>query len=163
MATVTVLTFATSEAAADTLAILWHRHAEHLITLHDAVVVSWKYGSPRPDRTPLDLTRVGLLGGVCCGLIVGSVMQVPMFGLFAGAALGALGGWMRTSGISDELVTGVCQCIGEGSSALLLMTTNSTLDRVPVALKMVQIELPWQVACGCTLAWRRVLSSLQPS
>ena len=163
MATVTVLTFATAEAAADTLTILCHRHAEQLITLHDAVVVSWKYGSAQPERRRGDLTRVGLLSGVCLGAIVGSVMQVPMFGMIAGAALGALGGWMRTCGIGDDLVTGVCQCIGEGSSALLLISTNSTLDRVPVALKMVQVEMPWQAACACTPAWRRALSSLQPS
>ena len=163
VATVTVLTFATPEAAAQTLTILCHRHAEHLITLHDAVVVSWKYGSAGPERASADLRDVGLLGGMCCGILVGSMMQVPLFGLIIGAALGTLGGWMRACGIGDELVTGVCRYIGEGSSALLLMTTDSTLDRVPVALKMVQVEMPWQHACGCAPAWRRVLSSLQPS
>ena len=93
MATVTVLKSPTVEGAEDILHRIQDLQKQHLITLHDAAIVSWPVGKKSPQtRQLVDLVGVGMVGGMFWGLLFGLIFFTPLFGMAIGAAFGALGG-----------------------------------------------------------------------
>jgi uncharacterized membrane protein len=142
MATVTVLKFATAEGAEEALTHIQRLQAQHLITLHDAAIVSWPADRSAPKTTQLvNLVPTGALGGMFWGMLFGLIFAVPFFGLAIGGAFGALGGAFRDYGIDDNFIKGVRGAVTPGTSALFLMTTDAVLDRVAKAMKVTDFEI----------------------
>ena len=142
MATVTVLKFSTAEGAGDALERIQDLQAKHLITLHDAAIVSWAHGTKGPvTRQLVDLVKYGALGGMFWGMLFGVIFFTPLFGMAVGAAVGALGGTFRDYGIDDEFIQRVRGAVTVGTSALFLMTSEAVLDRVASAMKDRKFEV----------------------
>ena len=141
MATVTVLRFTTATGAEDALGDVQALQKQHLITLHDAAIVSWPAGQQAPrTRQLVDLVTSGL-SGMFWGILFGLIFVTPLFGLALGGAVGAIGGALRDYGIDDEFIQSLRGAVTPGTSALFLMTSGAVLDRVAEALKGHDFEI----------------------
>jgi uncharacterized membrane protein len=142
MTTVTVLKFPTSAGAEDALTHIQRLQKQHLITLHDAAIVSWPRDQQAPKtRQLVNLVSSGALSGMFWGILFGLIFVTPFFGLALGGAVGAIGGAFRDYGIDDDFIKGVRGAVTPGTSALFLMTSDAVLDRVVKAMKGTEFEL----------------------
>jgi uncharacterized membrane protein len=142
MATITVLKFDNAEGAGEALDTVQSLSKQHLITLHDAAIVTWPEGKKKPKTKQLaNLAGVGALDGAFWGMLFGLIFFVPFFGMAVGAAMGALSGKFADYGIDDDFIKSVQNQVTEGTSALFLMTSDAVMDKVADAFKDVEFEL----------------------
>ena len=142
MATVTVLKFSTAQGAGETLGQIQELQKRHLITLHDAAIVTWPNEASGPEtRQLVDLVKQGALGGMFWGMLFGLIFVTPLFGMALGAAVGAIGGRFRDYGIDDEFIKKIRGSVTVGTSALFLMTSDAVLEHVAKALKYSDFEI----------------------
>ena len=74
-------------------------------------------------------------------MLFGLLFFMPFLGLAIGAATGALAGHFSDYGIDDKFIKEVRSEITEGTSALFLLTSDATVDKVQDAFKDTQMEL----------------------
>ncbi|GHH69526.1 membrane protein [Kitasatospora indigofera] len=130
-ATLTVWRFPTATGADEALETLKRLQRQEVIKVEDGAVVSWPAGARKPRTRHLsDMTGMGALGGVFWGFLLGAIFFVPVLGMAAGAASGALGGHLANLGIDDSFVQQVREKVTPGSSAVLVLTTDAVLDRI---------------------------------
>jgi uncharacterized membrane protein len=142
MAALTVWKFETVEGAGQALGILEGLSKQQLITIEDAAIVYWENGKKKPkNHQAHSLTGAGALGGAFWGMLFGLIFFVPFFGLIVGAAAGALAGHFSDYGIDDKFIKEVQSEVTEGTSALFLLTSDATVDKVEEAFKDTQMEL----------------------
>ncbi len=142
MATLTAWAFPGVGDAERTIETLKALQAQQLITIHDAAVVSWEVGKPKPKTRQLNnLAAAGALGGTFWGMLFGLIFFVPLLGAAIGAGIGALTGAMTDVGIDDNFINGVKQRVTPGTSALFLLSSDAVIDRVRDALAGSQAEL----------------------
>ena len=142
MTTITVLKFSTEGGAEEALEVIQDLARKHLISLQDAVIVSWPVGKKKPGTKQLhNLAGAGALQGAFWGMLLGLIFFIPLFGMVVGAAMGALAGTFSDMGIDDEFVKSTREKVTEGTSALFLMTSEAVLDRVAEAMKGLDFEL----------------------
>jgi uncharacterized membrane protein len=142
MANLTVWKFSTADGAEQAFAKLQGLQKEHLIGIVDAALVSWPTGKKKPKtRQAANLTAFGALDGAFWGMLFGLIFFIPLVGLAVGALAGALSGHFRDYGIDDGFIKTVREKITEGTSALFLLTSEVTLDKVEDAFKDEKMEL----------------------
>ena len=142
MATLSVLKFKTAGGAEQTLDIIKSLSKQQLITLQDAAIVTWPTGKKKPKTQQLtNMAGAGALSGAFWGMLFGLIFFVPLFGLAVGAAMGALSGSFVDVGIDDDFIKSMRASIKEGTSALFLLTSDATVDKVAEAMKSVEFEL----------------------
>ena len=74
-------------------------------------------------------------------MLFGILFFVPIAGLAAGTALGALTGSLAKVGIDDDFIKSVRSKVTEGTSALFLLTSDAVKDRVVDAMKQFDLEI----------------------
>ena len=142
MTTLTVLKFDTAKGAENELEIIENLSKKQLIELQDAAIVTWPVGKKKPNTKHLtDLTGVGALSGAFWGMLFGLIFFIPLLGLVAGAAIGAISGSMTHIGIDEDFIKSIRSKVTEGTSALFLMTTDAVEDKVVEAMKQTKFEL----------------------
>jgi uncharacterized membrane protein len=142
MATISVLKFATADGAQQGLDTVQDLQKQHVITLHDAAIVTWPEGKKKPKTKQLaNLAGIGALDGAFWGMLFGLIFFVPLFGMAVGAAMGALSGKFADYGIDDDFIKQVRGEVTEGTSALFLMTSDAVRDRVAEAAKGLDFEI----------------------
>jgi uncharacterized membrane protein len=142
LATVTVLKFASADGANNALGLIQLLQKQQMIKLYDAAIVSWPPGKKGPRTKQLvDLVGIGAMSGMFWGLLFGLIFVNPLFGMAAGAAMGALAGSFRDYGIDDEFIKSIRTQVTEGTSALFLMTSDAVLDRVVDQMKSMKFEI----------------------
>ena len=142
MTTVTVLKFATAAGAGEALEVITRLQKQHLITLHDAAIVSWPADRKAPKTKQLvDLVAAGSIGGLFWGMLFGLIFITPLFGMVVGSAVGAIGGAFRDYGIDDNFIRSIRGAVTPGSSALFLMTSDAVLDRVVKSMQSLKFEI----------------------
>ncbi|MDY9925334.1 DUF1269 domain-containing protein [Methanosarcina sp.] len=142
MATLTVLKFETAEGAEKALEVVKDLSKQHLISLHDAAIVTWPEGKKKPKTEQLtNLTGAGALSGAFWGMLFGLIFFIPIFGMVVGATMGAMTGSMTDVGINDEFIKSIRGKVTEGTSALFLMTSDAVKDRVAEAARGMNFEL----------------------
>lgn len=142
MATFSVLKFETPDGAEQALSTIQDLTRQQLIKLHDAAVVTWPTGKKKPKTRQLhNVAAIGAFGGAFWGMLFGILFFVPLLGMAMGAAMGALTGSLRDVGINDDFIKDCRDKITEGTSALFLMTTDATQDKVVDAMKQHQFEI----------------------
>ena len=142
MATISVLKFATADGAQQGLDTVQDLQKQHVITLHDAAIVTWPAGKKKPKTQQLtSMAGVGALSGAFWGMLFGLIFFVPLFGMAIGAAMGALSGSFTDVGIDDDFIKSVRHKVTEGTSALFLLTSNAVEDKVAEAFKGHKFEL----------------------
>ena len=142
MAALTVWKFDTVEGAGAALSKLESLSKQQLVTIEDSAIVYWETGKKKPKtHQAQSLTGAGALGGAFWGMLFGLIFFIPFFGLAVGAAVGALAGHFSDYGIDDKFIKEVQSEVTEGTSALFLLTSDSTVDKVQDAFKDTQMEL----------------------
>ena len=142
MATITVLKFPTPEGADAALDLVQSLTKQHLITLHDAAIVTWPEGAKKPKTKQLaNMAGIGALDGAFWGMLFGLIFFVPLLGAAVGAGMGALFGSMTDVGIDDDFIKSVKDKVTEGTSGLFLMTSDAVTDRVADAFKEIDFEI----------------------
>lgn len=140
--TLTVWKFETPEGAGAALEKLQELSKQQLIKVQDAAIVTWPQGSKGPKTRQMASTAgAGALGGAFWGLLFGLIFFVPLLGMAVGAAMGALAGHFADYGIDDSFIKSVRDQVTEGTSALFLMSSDATIDRVSEAMKGSGMEL----------------------
>ena len=142
MTTLTVLKFGTPTGAEQVLGVISDLQKQHLITLHDAAIVSWPEGKKKPKTRQLtNMAAAGALSGAFWGMLFGLIFLIPLFGLAIGASMGSITGSFADVGIDDNFIKSVRDQVHEGDSALFLMTSGAVVDRVADALKNYKFEV----------------------
>ncbi|NLU84689.1 DUF1269 domain-containing protein [Rhodococcus sp. HNM0569] len=140
--TLTVWKFPTASGADTAVATLEDLQKHRLITVHDAAVVSWPADAKKPKTRQLhSLAGAGALGGAFWGLLFGFVFFVPLIGAAVGAGIGAVTGALTDVGIDDDFIDGLKEKITPGTSALFVLTSDATLDRVHEEFHGQSLEL----------------------
>lgn len=76
------------------------------------------------------LVGTGALGGSFWGLLIGMLFWAPWLGMAIGAAAGAVAGGMSDVGVDDDFIKEVGENIEPGHSALFLLVSEATPDKV---------------------------------
>ncbi|MGW5381266.1 DUF1269 domain-containing protein [Nocardia sp. NPDC003963] len=129
--TLTVWKFPTADGAENAVATLEDLQRRQLVTIHDAAVLSWPEGAKRPETRQLrSLAGIGALSGAFWGLLFGLLFFVPLLGAAVGAGMGAVSGSLTDVGIDDKFIADLKDKVTPGTSALFVLTSDTTLDRV---------------------------------
>lgn len=103
---------------------------EHLLKLEDAAVVIRKQDGKVKVNQATSLVGVGALGGSFWGLLIGLLFMAPWLGLAVGAVTGAIAGKSTDFGIDDKFIKEVGETVEPGQSALFLLVSDVTPDKV---------------------------------
>ncbi len=142
MASLTVWKFDTIEGAGEALKKLESLSKQQLVTIEDSAIVYWEPGKEKPKTYQAQsLTGMGALGGAFWGMLFGLIFFIPLFGMAVGAAIGALAGHYSDYGIDDKFIKEVQSEVTEGTSALFLLTSDATVDKVEDAFEGTQMTL----------------------
>ncbi|MGA9872999.1 MAG: DUF1269 domain-containing protein [Rhodococcus sp. (in: high G+C Gram-positive bacteria)] len=140
--TLTVWKFPTATGAQTAVDTLRDLQKQELVTVHDGAVVSWPDGAKKPKTQQLnDLTGAGALGGAFWGLLFGLLFFIPLLGAAIGAGVGALSGSLADVGIDDDFIASIKDKVTPGTSALFVLTSDATPDRVHEAFAGQSAEL----------------------
>jgi uncharacterized membrane protein len=108
------------------------------VSVDDAALVTWPPGHRKPSTATLgSLNGRGRLWGGSWGVLLALIFLVPIAGPTLGAAAGAVAGSLADFGIADDFVKCVREDVGPGTSALLVVTTQPSADRLADALAAV--------------------------
>ena len=103
---------------------------EQLITLDDAAVVVRNLDGKVKVKQAVNLVGAGTVGGAFWGMLIGLLFWMPWLGLAIGAITGAISGKLSDYGINDDFINEVSQTIEPGGSALFLLISKWTEDKV---------------------------------
>lgn len=108
---------------------------QEVITLQDAAVVV-RHGDGKPKvKQATSLVGAGALGGAFWGMLIGLLFFAPWLGLAIGAVTGAIAGKFTDTGIDDKFIKDVAETIQPGHSALFLLVSKVTMDKVQPTLE----------------------------
>jgi len=140
--TLSVLKFDDPSGADWVLLALQGMQARQLISLEDAAVVSWPEDRKKPQtRQMSSMAGTGALGGAFWGFLFGLIFFIPLLGMAMGAAMGGLSGALADVGIDDDFIKQVREKVTPGTSALFVLTSGATDDRVIEELKQYDFEI----------------------
>jgi uncharacterized membrane protein len=135
MSDLIVLAFDTETGAQEMRETLVRLQKQKIVTLEDAAVVVRKQDGKVKVKQAVSLVGAGALGGAFWGLLIGLIFWMPWLGLAIGAASGALAGGLTDTGVDDEFIKEVGETIEPGHSALFLLVSQSTPDKLEAELK----------------------------
>ena len=137
MSDLIVLAFDTETGAQEMRDTLVELQKQKIITLEDAAVVVRKQDGKVKVKQAVSLVGAGALGGAFWGLLIGLIFWMPWLGLAIGAASGALAGGLTDVGVDDKFIKQVGETIEPGHSALFLLVSQSTPDKLEEELKNI--------------------------
>jgi uncharacterized membrane protein len=107
-------------------------------TVDDAALVTWPPGHRKPSTATLGgLSGPGRLWGGSWGVLLALIFLVPIAGPTFGAAAGAVAGSLSDFGIADDFVKRIRDEVGPGTSALFVVTSQTSAERLTAALETV--------------------------
>jgi len=107
-------------------------------TVDDAALVTWPPGHRKPSTATLgSLSGPGRLWGGSWGVLLALIFLVPIAGPTFGAAAGAVAGSLSDFGIADDFVKRIRDEVGPGTSALFVVTSQTSAERLTAALETV--------------------------
>lgn len=141
MSELLVFAYDTETGAGDAINRVLELQKQQYITLADAASVIRKPDGKVKIKQANNLVGVGALGGAFWGMLFGLLFLMPWLGLAIGAISGAIGGKMADVGIDDKFIKEVGATIEPGNSALFLMVTRMTEDKVVTELAATGAKL----------------------
>ena len=108
---------------------------QEVISLQDAAVVVRTEDGKTKVKQVTSLTGAGALGGAFWGMLIGLLFFAPWLGLAIGAVTGAIAGKFTDTGIDDKFIKEVGDTIEPGHSALFLLVSKVTMDKVQPTLE----------------------------
>jgi uncharacterized membrane protein len=142
MTAFTVWKFETPDGADHAVALLEDAADDQLLKLLDHAVVSWPAGAKHPTiKEGHREVKRGAGWGAFWGLLFGALFTIPVLGVAAGTAIGALSKATSQLGISHEQLESIREAVTEGTSALFLITEEGNLDRLGERFRGVNMKL----------------------
>ena len=129
MSDLIVIGFPDEFKADEVLIALRRLELDYLIDLEDAAIVVRNQDGKVRVKQSQELVASGALSGGFWGLLIGLMFLEPLLGIL-GAAVGALSGALTDIGIDDNFIRELGDTIEPGTSALFILVTKSTPDRV---------------------------------
>jgi uncharacterized membrane protein len=137
----TVWRFDGPQAAADALPRLEALVAVDGARVSDAALISWPVGRRKPSAHTLgSLTGPGELWGGFWGIVLGLVFLTPLAGPSFGAAAGAVAGSLTDFGVADDMVKVVRDAVTPGTSALFVLSSRTSADRLATELGGLDVQ-----------------------
>jgi len=134
MTDMVVLAFDTEDGAEQGRNKLIELNNQYMLNLVDAVQVV-RHADGKVKVKPLrSLTGVAAMGGAFWGLLFGLLFFMPVFGVAVGAVSGAIAGHFSTYGLGKDFLKQIEDAVKPGTSALAILATNVTVDKVVQAL-----------------------------
>jgi uncharacterized membrane protein len=134
MSSLLVFAFSDEGGANRMIADMQSLQKQQLIEISDAATVIRKPDGKIKINQAHSLVGTGALGGAFWGMLIGLLFFMPWLGMAVGAITGALAGKLSDYGIDDSFIKEVGVTIRPGHSALFLMVTSMTEDKVIEAL-----------------------------
>jgi len=130
MSDLIVLAFDNETGAGEMRDELIKLQKQQVIELQDAAIVIRKQNGKPKVKQVSSLAGAGALGGAFWGLFIGLLFFAPWLGLAIGAVTGAVAGGLTDVGIDDNFIKEVGNTIEPGHSALFLLISKITPDKV---------------------------------
>ena len=141
MSDLIVLTFKNETGAAEMRDTLVSLQKQKIVTLEDAAVVVRRQDGKVKVKQAVNLVGAGALGGAFWGMLIGLLFLAPWLGLAIGAATGALSGKFTDVGVDDKFIKEVGEAIEPGNSALFLLVSEATPDKLEDELKKFDAQV----------------------
>jgi uncharacterized membrane protein len=141
MSDLIVLTFKNETGAAEMRDTLVRLQKQKIVTLEDAAVVVRRQDGKVKVKQAVSLVGAGALGGAFWGMLIGLLFLAPWLGLAIGAATGALSGKFTDVGVDDKFIKEVGEAIEPGNSALFLLVSEATPDKLEDELKKFDAQV----------------------
>jgi uncharacterized membrane protein len=141
MSDLIVLTFKNETGAAEMRDTLVRLQKQKIVTLEDAAVVVRRQDGKVKVKQAVSLVGAGALGGAFWGMLIGLLFWAPWLGLAIGAATGALSGKFTDVGVDDKFIKEVGEAIEPGNSALFLLVSEATPDKLEDELKKFDAQV----------------------
>jgi uncharacterized membrane protein len=103
---------------------------EHLVELHDAVVVERRDDGKIKLHQAVSTTGAGAAGGALWGGLIGLLFLAPLFGMAVGAATGALVGKGSDAGVNDDFMKQLGTRLQPGGAALIALGRTDARDKL---------------------------------
>jgi uncharacterized membrane protein len=130
MSDLIVVAFDSEVGAEEMRAAMVQLQKEYIVELADAAVVVRTLDGKIRVKQAHDLVGAGALGGAFWGMLVGLLFFMPWVGAAVGAAAGAISGRLSDIGVDDTFIKQVGEQIKPGMSAIFLLITKQTPDRL---------------------------------
>jgi uncharacterized membrane protein len=130
-----VVAFNNAADAFEMRAELVKMHAQYLIEMEDAVVVTRDAKGAVQLHQAVNLTAAGAVSGAFWGSLIGLLFLNPLLGAAIGAGSGALSGKLADIGINDQFMRDLGATFAPDSAALFVLVRKSTPDKVLEGLK----------------------------
>jgi len=135
MADLVVIAYDSESRTGEVRSELLKMAGEYLVDIEDAVVALHKKDGKVKLQQMHSLTAAGAFGGGFWGVFIGLLMLHPLLGLVVGASAGAAAGALSDVGISDTFMKELAGKLTPGTSALFVLCSKMTSDRVLERLK----------------------------
>jgi uncharacterized membrane protein len=130
MSELIVFAFSNDKGASEMDETIQRLKKEQLITLDDAAIVVRNHDGKVKVKQAVNLVGAGTVGGAFWGMLIGLLFWMPWLGLAIGAITGAISGKLSDYGINDDFINEVAETIEPGGSALFLLISKWTEDKV---------------------------------
>jgi uncharacterized membrane protein len=130
MSDLVVFAFPNPTGAADMGEAIKGLQKEQLINVADAATVVRREDGKVKVKQAVSLVGAGALGGAFWGMLIGLLFFMPWLGLAVGAVTGALSGKLSDYAIDDGFIKEVGETVEPGHSALFLLISSWTEDKV---------------------------------
>jgi uncharacterized membrane protein len=131
MTTFTVWKFEDPDGAVHAESVLKDAEADGLVKIVDHAVISWPLGADKPEvHHKHDAPKRAAAWGALLGVLTGALFTIPVVGGIAGIAIATLAKSTEGTGITKDDLSRIRTEIGEGMSALFLVTEDADLDRL---------------------------------
>jgi len=134
MTDMVVLAFDSEDGADEGRQKLVELNDEYVLNLIDAVEVERKADGKVKLKNIRNLTGIGAMGGAFWGLLFGILFFAPVLGVAVGAVAGAIAGHFTEFGVSKNFLKQIEDTVKPGTSALAIIASNVTVDKVVQAL-----------------------------
>jgi uncharacterized membrane protein len=130
MSELIVFVFSDDKGASEMDEVIKRLQKEQLINLDDAAIVVRNYDGKVKVKQAVNLVGAGTVGGAFWGMLIGLLFWMPWLGLAIGAVTGAISDKLTDYGINEEFINEVAGTIEPGGSALFLLISQWTEDKV---------------------------------
>ena len=135
MGDLVVIAYDTETRAEEVRAELLKMVGEYLVDIEDAAVAIHKENGKVKLRQMHPLTAAGAIGGGFWGLLIGLILVHPLLGFVVGSGAGAVAGALSDIGVNDRFMKELAGKLTPGTSALFVLSTRMTSERVLERLK----------------------------
>ena len=130
MSTLIAIGYPDAATAEEVRQVMIQAPKEHLLELHDAVVVEHRADGKIKLHQAVSTAGMGAAGGAMWGGLIGLLFLAPLLGMAVGAASGAVAGKLADVGVNDDFMKNLGARLDSGGAALIALGSTEAGDKV---------------------------------